>query len=65
MWDMTHYDYDDTKYDKAYKYHMVLFLKLIFAQPFSRITTCPILVIIFTKWTTLSPSPYLRVAAIQ
>jgi len=22
MWDMTHYDYDDTKYDKAYKYHM-------------------------------------------
>ncbi|KAH3732381.1 hypothetical protein Pelo_16786 [Pelomyxa schiedti] len=22
MWDLTHYDYDDTKYDKAYKYHM-------------------------------------------
>jgi hypothetical protein len=22
MWDMTHYDYDDTPFDKAYKYHM-------------------------------------------
>eukprot|EP01105_Mastigella_eilhardi_P019188 TRINITY_DN44_c0_g1_i1.p1 TRINITY_DN44_c0_g1~~TRINITY_DN44_c0_g1_i1.p1 ORF type:complete len:2356 (-),score=578.79 TRINITY_DN44_c0_g1_i1:76-6915(-) len=22
MWDLTHYDYDDNKFDKAYKYHM-------------------------------------------
>eukprot|EP00727_Mastigamoeba_balamuthi_P001018 m51a1_g10913 hypothetical protein (2455) ;mRNA; f:71063-79781 len=22
MWDLTHYDYDDTRFDKAYKYHM-------------------------------------------
>jgi hypothetical protein len=22
MWDMTHYDYDDNTFDKAYKYHM-------------------------------------------